>query len=112
MAVKRTPLRRYTPLKAKTPLKRGEPIKRSRSKPVPSSLYQQVLARDLGCKARDTVRQIRCFGRIDPHHILPRGRGGADTLENLVSLCRAHHDWVHDHPAESYDLGLLRRSSS
>ena len=108
--MKRTPLRRYTPLKAKTPLKRGEPIKRTRGKPVPSSLYQQVLARDLGCKARDTVRQIRCFGRIDPHHILPRGRGGADTLENLVSLCRAHHDWVHDHPAESYDLGLLRRS--
>jgi hypothetical protein len=110
--MKRTSLRRFTPLRAKTALKRGEPIKRTRAKPVPSSLYQQVLARDLGCVARDTVRQIRCMGRIDPHHILPRGRGGADTLENLVSLCRAHHDWVHDHPAESYDLGLLRRSGS
>lgn len=110
--MKRTPLRRYTPLKAKTPLKRGEPIKRARAKAVPTSLYKQVLARDLGCVARDTVRQIRCYGRIDPHHVLPRSRGGKDTLDDLISLCRAHHEWVHDHPAESYELGLLRRSGS
>jgi 5-methylcytosine-specific restriction endonuclease McrA len=110
--MKRTPLRRFTPLKTKTTLKRGEPIKRARAKAVPTSLYKQVLARDLGCVARDTVRQIRCYGRIDPHHVLPRSRGGKDTLDDLISLCRAHHEWVHDHPAESYELGLLRRSGS
>lgn len=111
--MKRTPLRRFTPLKAKTPLRRVEPIgKRSRVKAVPKSIYEQVLARDLGCVARDTVRDIRCFGRIDPHHILPRSRGGKDTLDDLASLCRAHHEWVHAHPAQSYELGLLRRSGS
>ena len=47
-------------------------------------------------------------GRLDPHHILPRGRGGRDELGNLVSLHRACHRTVHEHPIESKKEGLLR----
>jgi 5-methylcytosine-specific restriction endonuclease McrA len=46
-------------------------------------------------------------GRLDPHHILPRSRGGSDTLDNLVSLHRLCHDQVHLHPSESKKAGLL-----
>ena len=28
----------------------------------------------------------------DVHHILPRGRGGKDNIENLVGLTRDEHD--------------------
>lgn len=31
-------------------------------------------------------------GPCDPAHIKTRGSGGDDTDENLVSLCRPHHD--------------------
>lgn len=61
--------------------------------------------------ARDSMTCQWCKvpgGRLDPHHILPRGRGGKDELVNLVSLHRLCHDQVHLHPIESKRKGLLR----
>jgi 5-methylcytosine-specific restriction endonuclease McrA len=46
-------------------------------------------------------------GHLDPHHILPLGRGGRDTLDNLVSLHRSCHRYVHEHPLEAKPMGLL-----
>jgi 5-methylcytosine-specific restriction endonuclease McrA len=46
-------------------------------------------------------------GRLDPHHILPRGRGGADRLINLISLHRLCHSYIHEHPWESKRKGFL-----
>lgn len=34
--------------------------------------------------------------RIGVHHIIPRADGGADVLENLISLCPRCHDIVED----------------
>ena len=96
-----------TPIKRKTELKRGKPIKK-RVKPVAKDVYAQVLARDGGCVARPLVREVQCRGRIDPHHALMKSQGGQDTLEDLIAVCRAHHDWIHANPARSYELGLLR----
>jgi hypothetical protein len=31
----------------------------------------------------------------DPHHYKTRGAGGDDSLENLISLCRKHHNEIH-----------------
>lgn len=56
-----------------------------------TSLYQQVYQRD-GWKCR------HCNDRnaLHPHHITYRSHGGADSLDNIVTLCagchRAHHD--------------------
>lgn len=33
-----------------------------------------------------------CFGGLDPHHIIPRSANGKDEPENLIALCRGHHD--------------------
>lgn len=96
-----------TPLKRKTELKRGKPLK-SKPKAVAKDIYAQVLARDGGCVARGLVPEVSCAGRIDPHHALMRSQGGQDTLEDMIAVCRRHHDWIHNHPARSYELGLLR----
>lgn len=47
---------------------------------------------------------------VEVHHRLPRGRGGTNHQENLVTLCPGHHRWAESNRAEAYELGLLRRS--
>ena len=32
---------------------------------------------------------------VDIHHILYRSQGGLDNIENLIALCRKHHDKAH-----------------
>lgn len=36
-----------------------------------------------------------CAGPLHGHHWLPRADGGPNTRDNLVSLCRKHHEMVH-----------------
>ena len=76
---------------------------RSRPKGVAPLLREQVFARDSylcqWCKVPG--------GHLDPHHVLPRGRGGRDELGNLVSLHRQCHRAVHEHPIEAKRRGLL-----
>lgn len=33
-----------------------------------------------------------CSAGLDPHHIKSVGSGGKDAVENLITLCRKHHD--------------------
>jgi predicted restriction endonuclease len=39
--------------------------------------------------------QEPCSGGLDPHHIRSKGAGGQDVPENLITLCREHHDAAH-----------------
>ncbi|MCC6810472.1 MAG: DUF222 domain-containing protein [Deltaproteobacteria bacterium] len=50
-------------------------------------------------KERDgTCRFPGCTNTLtDGHHVEHWSKGGATTLENLVSLCRRHHRFVHEH---------------
>jgi 5-methylcytosine-specific restriction endonuclease McrA len=32
---------------------------------------------------------------LEVHHLRPVSEGGAHTLENLITLCGIHHDWIH-----------------
>ena len=32
---------------------------------------------------------------VDVHHLRPRSEGGKNTLENLITLCTAHHRATH-----------------
>jgi hypothetical protein len=52
---------------------------------------RQALERDgvclWGLRAKDG-----CSAGLDPHHIVFKGAGGNDEVENLISLCRKHHD--------------------
>ena len=113
--MKRSPLTRKTELKRGAPLRSNQPLKRTtrlrpgkRSRGVPADIRTTVALRDGGCVARTAIPSVACWGRLDPHHVLRRSQGGPDTPDNLVTLCRAHHEYVHGHPAEARALGFLR----
>jgi len=72
-----------------------------------AQLRQAVFARDGGCVARLFMNST-CKGAPHAHHVLPRGRGGTDELDNLVTLCALHHRLVHTNPRDARAKGLLR----
>ncbi len=80
--------------------------RRPRYSPVPESLVLELVKRSdgrcefPGCREKAT----------DFHHRQLRSQGGKNELANLLALDRAHHRWVHDNPAESYERGLLVKS--
>ena len=60
---------------------------------VTPRLRAAVRARD---RQRCAVPGCRHFRFVDLHHRQPRAAGGPTTLDNLVSLCTAHHRAVHE----------------
>lgn len=101
-------MKRSGPLKRTGELKRGGELKRTGFHVIPIKVRRAVILRDKDtCQARGLMG-VRCYGKRDPHHIWPHGTGGPDTLENLITLCRAHHSAVHDRPWDSIPLGLLK----
>ena len=76
------------------------------------TLRARVLARDNHtCQASVRGFDHVCFGGLHVHHRLPRGRGGRDTLDNLISVCTSAHDKLHNvDRAGAYACGLLLRS--
>ena len=66
---------------------------------------------------RDGGLCVKCGSEAtDCHHRMPKGMGGTSDpdrnygLANIISLCAGCHRYVHSHPVESYDSGLLVRS--
>jgi len=59
---------------------------------IPPALRRRVKRRD-GGRCRVPGCQQAVF--VDVHHLQPRAEGGKDTLENLVTLCSAHHRAIH-----------------
>ena len=47
----------------------------------------------------ETIREMPCLicskSPVDAHHMTSRGAGGGDTKDNLVPLCRKHHQEYH-----------------
>jgi hypothetical protein len=61
------------------------------------------------CTMARIVSTIRCWGPLDGHEPLTRARGGdACDPGEIVTVCRGHHNWIGDHQAEAFDLGLLK----
>jgi len=59
---------------------------------IPPALRRRVLRRD-GGRCRVPGCQQAVF--VDMHHLELRSEGGGNTLENLVTLCSAHHRAIH-----------------
>ena len=98
MSLRRTPLLRRTGFAPGR--KRLQPLtpKRGAAK---RAFREAVLARDTVC------RFCGVAPATDPHHILPRGRGGTNDPENGAGLCRRDHDWI-THTAEGIREGRRR----
>ena len=45
-----------------------------------------------------------CSEGKDPHHIKSRGSGGGDEPENIITLCRRHHNDAHAGRISKYEL--------
>jgi hypothetical protein len=71
-----------------------------------------VLARDRTCRAEFLVPAVVCRGALAVHEPLQRSLSSTSWLDpdQAIALCRAHHNYVHDHIAESLANGLLRNS--
>ncbi len=64
-----------------------------------------------GVFARNYPEVGGCAGPFDFHEVLTRARGGSITdPENILMVCRRHHDWLTDHPVEAAVVGLVRNS--
>lgn len=93
------PVRRADRAKQRKHVKgQTSPSRVRESKTIPAFVKHQVFKRDRGCcQARSPSGSV-CLKRrwVQLHHIWPRADGGADTLENLVTLCSYHHRLWHD----------------
>ena len=80
---------------------------------LPPEVRASVLSRDFyQCQAAafGFGSTTPCFGHLQVHHRLPRGRGGTHDEELLVTLCLGHHAEVESYRTRAYDCGLLIRS--
>lgn len=117
------PLRRTTPLQVEPGKVRdwerrsrkalpAQSEKRKAEKPRRDEVRRIVFERDGGCQARG-ILPGRCWRVMDAHEVQSRGRrpGGHLDPENVITLCRGHHEWVTNHSEEAEALGFLLPSS-
>jgi 5-methylcytosine-specific restriction endonuclease McrA len=64
---------------------------RTRGSTAWQHMRELARARDGGCTYRN---QGGCNGALAVHHIVPLEQGGTNQLDNLVTVCRAHHEQV------------------
>jgi Domain of unknown function (DUF222)/HNH endonuclease len=74
-----------------TPIIDGQADRTSRV--VPGAKKRALVARDRGCRFPSCDRPPAW---TDAHHIKHWADGGANSLDNLVLLCRRHHRRVHE----------------
>ncbi len=73
----------------------GNPLNIGRkTRSIPPAMRRALMVRDKGCVFPGcTCRSTRY---VDGHHIKHWADGGETSLDNLASLCRAHHRLVHE----------------
>jgi 5-methylcytosine-specific restriction endonuclease McrA len=64
--------------------------------PIPAAVQHAVQLRDRGqCTLK--VEGTRCSSTrwVHFHHVVPVARGGLNTVQNLRTVCSAHHHYLH-----------------
>lgn len=64
------------------------------------------LAKHPRCE-KSTLGGIACLGAVQVHHVRVKGMGGSRRESPAITLCLAHHGWVHDHPRLAKEAGLM-----
>lgn len=103
-------MKRGTGLNQVSAKRKAENQKRERAKQVVRERARgRCEALTLAGSVEPTMRY--CAGPWDFHEVLTRARGGSiSDPENILHVCRRHHDWITDHPQEAHDLGLVAHS--
>ncbi len=105
--MKRSPLRRGAP-----PKRTGRPRARSKRRESEAAerraVVELVHRRDRTCRAAAVVPEVECRGPLDVHEVIPRSAWAAGYLvpSNAKLVCRSHHSWIGDYPAEAKVRGL------
>lgn len=122
--MKRTPLRRLTRLVTRTPLRRNKRLNPRSAKaramaPKRAAFVERILEERPRCEFSYQVggggsdpTMHMCVERSEHvHEKLTRARGG-DILDpqNVLAVCAWHHRWIHEHPLQATELGLLTPS--
>lgn len=94
-------------------LLRRSPLKRTgRLRPMSKKRQREARAYSLLRSAYLEAHprcQIRCGKPAkDIHHTHGRLSGNYLNVETWLSVCRECHDWIHAHPSQARQLGLLR----
>jgi 5-methylcytosine-specific restriction endonuclease McrA len=69
---------------------------------LPKSLSTRVYIRD-GWKCRNCQRREN----LTPHHVIFKGRGGEDKMNNLLTLCIFCHNGVHQKNLDIVVISVL-----
>lgn len=74
-----------------------ESVSRQTREPIPAAILHQVNLRDQRrcCFVNEQGEKCAQSRWTEIHHRLPVSQGGKNTLENLITLCSIHHDWIH-----------------
>lgn len=62
------------------------------------------------CEANTPACRSGAHQGAHAHHVLRRSQGGGHDESNLVWTCFDGHTWIHAHPAEAVERGLLGRT--
>jgi hypothetical protein len=90
------------------PLARVSPRRAERARER-QQVVDRAFARDRWtCRAEKLVPGIECSAHLDAHERIPRSvwPEGMYELDNILSVCRAHHRWIDRNPDAAHDLGL------
>ena len=65
--------------------------------PIPATLKHEATLRDHGQCQEINPDGSRCHDSrwVDLHHVIPVSHGGQNTINNLITLCRSHHQLEH-----------------
>jgi 5-methylcytosine-specific restriction endonuclease McrA len=79
-------------------------------KSLAKNLVHDIQRRDQGRCTYVSLDGKRCGAKrwLHYHHVLGVARGGMDILDNLTTLCSAHHRLIH-HKRDPEDLGVLNK---
>ena len=87
--------------------------KRAAERQQRAAVREQVFTRDGGCVLAGVLDGTDgpCWGPLDCHEILTRGRGGSHLdPDNCTTLCRFHHQVVTENPEWAHTVGLVKHS--
>lgn len=98
-------------------LKRGkrlQPVsaKRQKQQRQEDDVKRQAIVRDRGCVAKTRVPEVACWGPLDKHELIKRSAWpkGALVLDNVVIVCRRHHEWIEEDFERAVERGLAQHS--
>ena len=97
-----------------TRLRQTSPRQAARDRDIDRAIAEAKRRDGYRCQAdaRGIVPEVDCLGRREGQHVIPRGVRPdlATDVDNIVTLCLAHHQWAGTHPVLARALGLHGRS--